>query len=79
MKSNRPSFSPDRHRRQTQARLLLVGALILLGIGGGLVWRIYGRTAAITAVACLAVGVGLFGLLWLIMTLLEWWAKRGES
>jgi protein-S-isoprenylcysteine O-methyltransferase Ste14 len=74
----RRSFSPDRHRRQTQARLIVGGLLILLGIGGGLVWLIYGRSAAMTAVVCLLAAAGILGLLWLILTLLERWVKEEE-
>jgi hypothetical protein len=70
------SFNPERHRRQTHTRLLLGGALVLVGIGGGLVWVFYGGGAAITAVACLAAAGGLFGLLWVILTLLERWVKE---
>ena len=44
------SFSPDQHRRQTQVRLVLAGLLILLSVGGGLVWLFYGLPAAMTAV-----------------------------
>ncbi|MFC2036675.1 hypothetical protein ACFLYD_01720 [Chloroflexota bacterium] len=78
MKRRDRSFSPARYRRQTQARLVLGGALILMVIGGGLVWVIYGRSAAITAVLCLLGAVGIFGLLWLVLSLLERWAKEDE-
>ena len=74
----RRSFSPDRHQRQTQFRLIIGGLLILLGVGGGLVWAIYGRSAAITAVLCLTGAGGVFGLLWLILALLELWVKEEE-
>jgi hypothetical protein len=72
-------FSPNRHRRQTQTRLVLGGLLVLLGLGGGLIWWIYGGTAAVTAAACLLGGAGIFGLLWLILTLLELWVKEDVS
>jgi uncharacterized SAM-binding protein YcdF (DUF218 family) len=52
--------------------------LILMGVGGGLVWLLYGRSAAVTAVVCLLGGAGIFGLLWLVLTLLELWVKEGE-
>jgi hypothetical protein len=70
------SFSPARYRRQTQARLVFGGALILMVVGGGLVWVIYGSSAAITAVLCLLAAVGIFGLLWLVLSLLERWTKE---
>jgi hypothetical protein len=47
-------------------------------VGGGLVWAIYGRAAALTAIGCLLTVAGLFGLLWLILTLLERWVKEDE-
>jgi hypothetical protein len=52
--------------------------LILVGVGGGLVWLLYGRSAALTAVACLLTASGLFGLLWGLLTLLESWLKEKD-
>jgi hypothetical protein len=78
VKKNKSSFSPDRHRRQTQTRLFAAGFLILLGVGGGLVWLIYGRTAALTTAACLLSFLGLAGLLGLILWLLERWVGEDE-
>jgi len=72
------TFTLDRHRRQTQSRLIIGGLLILLGVGGGLVWALYGRTAALTALLCLSAAVGIFGLLWLILAFLELWVKEDE-
>ena len=72
------SFNTGRHRQQTQTRLVVGGLLVMLGVGGGLVWWFYGGTAAVTAVACLLGGAGIFGLLWLILTLLELWVKEDD-
>lgn len=77
-KQSRP-FDPSRHRRQTQSRLIVSGLLVMLGVGGGLVWWFYGGTAAVAAVACLLAGAGVFGLLWLILTLLELWVKEEDG
>jgi hypothetical protein len=78
VKRRKRPFSPEQHRRQTQKHLILGGLLLLLGIGGGLVWLIYGRSAAFTTVVCLLGAAGLFGLLWLILTLLELWVGEEE-
>ncbi|MGD8488470.1 MAG: hypothetical protein PVJ23_10100 [Anaerolineae bacterium] len=78
MKSGRRRSSLSQHRRQTQTRLIIGGLLILLIVGGGLVWAIYGRSAAVMAVLCLLVGAGLFGLLWLLLSLLEMWVNDDE-
>ena len=78
MKKDRRSFDPRRHWQQTQGHLLVAGLALLVIVGGGLVWLLYGNTAAVSAVACLFVAVGLVGLLWLILALLEKWAKEDE-
>ena len=78
MKRPARSFHPDRHRRQTLTRLILGGMFILLTVGGGLVWLIYGSAAAVTVVACLLGAAGLMGLLWLILAVLELWVGEEE-
>lgn len=79
MKSKSRSFDPRQHWGQTQVRLIMGGLAVLVVVGGGLVWLLYGGAAAITAVACLLAAGGLFGLLWLILVLLERWVKEDES
>jgi hypothetical protein len=78
MKKKMRSFDPRRHWRQTQSRLIIGGLAILVVIGGGLVWVLYGSSAAITAVLCLLVAAGVMGLLWFFLTLLELWVKEEE-
>jgi hypothetical protein len=68
-------FNRDRHRRRTEARLVIGGYLILLVVGGGLVWGFYGRGAALTAVGCLLVMAVVVSLLWLLLGLLERWVS----
>jgi hypothetical protein len=48
-------------------------------VGGGLVGLLYGRAAAITAVSCLMVAAGVFGLVWLLLSLLERWTKDEDD
>jgi hypothetical protein len=76
--AKRRSFNTARHQRQTYTRLVLGGLLVLVGVGGGLVWVIYGGTAAVTAVACLLGATGILGLLWFILTLMELWVKDDD-
>lgn len=78
MKDNKRSFDPRRHWGQTQARLIVGGLAVLIIVGGGLVWLLYGGSAAITAVLCLLVAAGVLGVLWLLLTLLERWVKEEE-
>lgn len=65
-----------RYRRQTERRLAIAVVLCLLFVGGGLVALIYGSGAAVMAVSCLLFGSALFALLWLILSLMGWWAER---
>jgi hypothetical protein len=78
MSNRRRSFDSQRHRQQTQSRLVFGGLLILLVVGGGLVWLIYGHAAALTTVLCLSAAAGVLGLLWLILALLDRWVKGDE-
>lgn len=73
MKRKARAFEPGRHRRGTEARLVAGGFLVLLAVGGTLVWLLYGRAAALTMAGCLLATGGLAGLLWLILALLERW------
>jgi uncharacterized SAM-binding protein YcdF (DUF218 family) len=50
--------------------------LILLLVGGGLIYLLYGREAAILGALCLLAGIAPVALLWLILRGLEWWGKR---
>lgn len=74
--NSRPPTDLRQQRLQNERRLALAVVLSFLLLGGGLVGLIYGRGAGILAVSCLSVGCALFGALWLILTGLEWWAKR---
>lgn len=78
MKRRRRSSDLDRHRRQTYTRLVVGGLSILVVVGGGLVWLLYGRAAALTAIACLLAPVGVLALLWLILSLLELFVGEDE-
>jgi hypothetical protein len=71
-------FKSDRHWRQTQAQLIVGGALVLVVVGGGLVWWLYGRSAAIVAVSCFLALAAIGGLLWLLLRLLELWVRGDE-
>jgi hypothetical protein len=78
MKKQKQSFDPRRYWHQTQVRLLFGGLVTVVIVGGGLVWALYGFSAAVTAVMCLLAAAGVLGVLWLILTLLESWVKEDE-
>lgn len=79
MKGQEPPRSPvdiRAYRRRTDRNLALAVVIFLVGVGGALIGLIYGGGALILGLTCLLFGVGLFGLVWLILTLIERWAER---
>lgn len=73
--ARQPTDTRGQRRRDDRALFLAVIA-VLLAVGGGLIFLIYGTGAFVTGLACLLFGVGLLALLWLIMTGIERWANR---
>ena len=48
------------------------GFVVLFVVGGALIGLVYGPGAALSGWLCMAAGVGLFGLLYLILKAMEW-------
>jgi len=63
-------------RRREDRRLVLVIILFLVIVGGVTIGLVYGWSTAATGAICLAAGAAVFGLLWLILSLVERWAKH---
>ena len=72
----RPPTDYRAMRRRNDRALFLAVIAVLLVVGGGLIYIIYGTGALITGLACLLFGVGILLLLWLIMSGIERWANR---
>ena len=64
-------------RRSTEGQLILGGFLIVLVVGGGLAWLLFGRTVALIAGGIMVGGIVLLAVLWLVVRLLESWARNG--
>lgn len=62
--------------RREDRRLVFVIMAFLVVVGGAAISIVYGWTTAATGIICLAAGAGIFGLLWLILTLIERWLGR---
>ncbi len=52
--------------------------VFLLLVGGAVIALVYGGQAALVGAVCLGAGAGLFGLLYLILTIMERWANRED-
>ena len=48
---------------------------VLVVIGAGLIFVIYGAPAGLLGLACLVTGAGVIGVLWLAFTVIEKWAQ----
>ena len=64
-------------RRSTEGHLIVAGFLIVLVVGGGLAWLLFGRTVGLIAGGIMVGGMILLAVLWLALRLLESWARDG--
>jgi len=64
------------YSRRTQIGLALGALTLLLLVGDGLIWLIYGSAAAGLALLCTAIGVAPLLLIWLALAGIGWLAKR---
>jgi hypothetical protein len=71
----RPPTDTRGDRRRLDRNLAWAVVIFLVGVGGVLIALIYGAGPALFGLICLAAGAGIFGLLWLILTLMERWSK----
>jgi hypothetical protein len=67
-----------RYARQTNVRLFLGFFVILVFVGLGLIWIIYGTGGAVFGLVCLAAGLAPLLLIWLFLLFLEWIVKRSN-
>lgn len=68
-----------RYARQTNFRLAVGGILILLIVGDGLIYIIYGRGAALLGLICLLLGLAPLLLIGLALLALEWITRRANQ
>jgi hypothetical protein len=67
-----------RYARSTQARLIVGALALILTLGTGLVWLIYGPRAAALALLCVLAGVAPCLLIFLGLLALEWISRRAN-
>ena len=66
------------YRKQTNLRLFAGFLLLLLVIGEGLIWTLYGVGAALFGLLCLLAAVLPITLIWLLLWLAELILKRAD-
>jgi hypothetical protein len=70
----RPPTDTRSQRRALDRNLARAVVIFLVGVGGLLIALIYGAGPAVLGISCLLGGAALFGLVWLILTLMQRWA-----
>jgi hypothetical protein len=70
----RPPTDTRSQRRTLDRNLARAVVIFLVGVGGLLIALIYGAGPALLGISCLLGGAALFGLVWLILTLMQRWA-----
>lgn len=65
-----------RYARQTNIRLVLGFLLLLFVVGDGLIWWIYGRSAALLGLVCLLGGLAPLLLIALFLWIIDLIVKR---
>jgi hypothetical protein len=63
------------YARQTNARLVAGGLILVFVVGDGLIYLIYGRNAALMGLICLLAGAAPLVLIWAGLSLMEWVVK----
>ena len=76
MNAQRPPTDYRATRRKSDRNLALAVVIFLVGVGGTAIALVYGGGAAALGLVCLLAGAGLFGLVWLILTLIGRWAEK---
>ncbi len=67
-----------KYARQTNIRLGVGAALVLLIVGVALIYFIYGPVAAVTGLLCLLAGLSPVALIILSLAILDWIQKRAD-
>ncbi len=65
-----------RYASQTNIRLLAGFFLLLIIVGDGLIYIVYGSAAAVSGLICILASAVPLLLVWLVMSLLEFIVKR---
>ena len=67
------------YARKTNVRLFIGFFVVLVLIGGGLIWWVYGRAAAVSGAFCMLASASPLVLIWLALNIIEWVAKKADE
>jgi uncharacterized SAM-binding protein YcdF (DUF218 family) len=72
-------FDLRRYAKETDKRMLVGFFLLLLVVGDGLIWLIYGRNAAVLGLICILAGLFPLALTGLALWFMDWFIKRQDD
>jgi hypothetical protein len=72
------SHNSRTYGRETTIRLIIGGLVLLFIVGDGLIYLLYGASAAISGLLCIGGGLIPIGLVALVVWLMGWVAKRAD-
>lgn len=75
MSDQKKPTDPRARRRREQRQLFWLIAGFLVIVGGAIIALAYGSRAVVLGATCLLAGVGILGLLWGVLLLIERWAE----
>ena len=67
------------YSRQTMRRLITGGLVLLIAVGGILIYWIYGAGAAFLGILCILIGLVPVGMIILILGIMEWIVERNRE
>lgn len=67
-----------KYSRETYVRLALGATILLLVVGVGLIWLIYGNNAAGMGLVCLLAGLTPVILILFVFVVIDWMLKRAR-
>ena len=67
------------YSRQTMRRLITGGLILLIAVGGILIYWIYGAGAAFLGILCILIGLVPVGMIILILGIMEWIVERNRE
>ena len=68
-----------KYARQTNIRIFLGFLILLIVVGGGLIYTFWGLKAALLGLGCIFFGFTLLAILFLILWVMEWFVHKDED
>ena len=78
MGRSRRTFDARRYARRQDVQLLAGFFILLYLVGGALIWFFYGAYGALLGFVCMTMGLLCVVLLYGLVSLMGWWATRGD-